>query len=106
MKSLKKALGSSATGYTQKDLHLLLALIASADVVITNDTGPMHFSFLLDRPTIAIFTRMSPLCWGPPQPKPHLVVLNASAGVLDDARIGMHTRAVIHDLERLWPRRS
>jgi ADP-heptose:LPS heptosyltransferase len=92
IKSLQKALGGGVQAYTKKDLSTLVALVRQADVVITNDTGPMHLAFLMDRPTIAIFTYMSPVCWGPPQPSPRAVVLNANAGALDPARVGMYTR--------------
>lgn len=105
IKALQKTLGSGVQSYTKKDLPTLVSLVRQADVVITNDTGPMHLAFLMDRPTIAIFTYMSPVCWGPPHPSPRAVVLNANAGALDSARIGMYTRAVIQDLERLLPRR-
>lgn len=104
IKALQRSLGNAVRSYTQKDLSTLVALVRQADVVITNDTGPMHLAFLMDRPTIAIFTYMSPVCWGPPQPSPRAVVLNASASALEPARVGMYTRAVIHDLERLLPR--
>src|SRR5690606_8918837 len=33
----------------------LFAIIKSAGVVVTNDTGPMHFSIALSRPTVCLF---------------------------------------------------
>jgi ADP-heptose:LPS heptosyltransferase len=80
-----------------------LALIESADAVVTNDTGPMHFSFLLDVPTIAVFTYMSPICWGPPRKDPRFVVLNAPSDSVQDPE-GVWMRAVIHYLEALLDR--
>ena len=64
--SLKRQVSHPCGSFTGKDLGTLLALIQSADLVITNDTGPMHLAFLSQIPTLAIFTRMSPMVWGPP----------------------------------------
>ena len=51
--------------YCGKDLATLIALVEAADVVLTNDTGPMHLAFALERPTVAVFTHMAPAVWGP-----------------------------------------
>ena len=48
----------------QLSLPELFALINSATLVITNDTGPMHISFSLERPTIALFGPASPNQYG------------------------------------------
>jgi ADP-heptose:LPS heptosyltransferase len=42
----------------------LFALIKGAAVVVTNDTGPMHFSIALDRPTVCLFGPVSPDHYG------------------------------------------
>lgn len=42
----------------------LFALIKSATVVVTNDTGPMHFSIALSRPTVCLFGPVSPAHYG------------------------------------------
>lgn len=42
----------------------LFALIKNAAVVVTNDTGPMHFSIALDRPTVCLFGPVSPDHYG------------------------------------------
>jgi len=47
------------------DLKELIALINSATLVITNDTGPMHISAALNRPTVAIFGPTSAERTGP-----------------------------------------
>jgi ADP-heptose:LPS heptosyltransferase len=62
---LAKQISGPCSTFTGKDLGVLLALILTADLVITNDTGPMHLAFLSEIPTIAIFTHMSPAVWGP-----------------------------------------
>jgi ADP-heptose:LPS heptosyltransferase len=44
----------------------LFQVLRCAEITVTNDTGPMHLSAILNRPTVAIFgTRMSLLHWYP-----------------------------------------
>lgn len=100
IRGLVKRVGDGATAYTQKDLGTLLALVQAADVVLTNDTGPMHFAFLAKTPTVAIFSKMSPMCWGPPQTDPRFVVLRTPSDDTDDAE-GIYTRAAIHYVDGL-----
>jgi ADP-heptose:LPS heptosyltransferase len=38
----------------------LLQTLSSADCVLTNDSGPMHFSFSLERPSVALFGPVHP----------------------------------------------
>lgn len=45
----------------------LLALLRDADLVISNDTGPMHLSCALGTPTLAIFGPETPARYGPRQ---------------------------------------
>jgi ADP-heptose:LPS heptosyltransferase len=45
-------------------LGALFALIKAAAVVVTNDTGPMHFSIALARPTVCLFGPVSPVHYG------------------------------------------
>lgn len=48
------------------DLPGLIELIRSAELCITNDTGPMHISGCLEKPTVGIFSaRRSPENWFP-----------------------------------------
>ena len=42
----------------------LLAAIAGARCVVTNDTGPMHFAFALGRPAVCLFGPVDPLHYG------------------------------------------
>jgi ADP-heptose:LPS heptosyltransferase len=42
----------------------LVALIDRASCVLTNDTGPMHMSIALDRPTVCLFGPVSPEHYG------------------------------------------
>jgi len=45
-------------------LGALFALIKGAACVVTNDTGPMHFSIALNRPTVCLFGPVSPEHYG------------------------------------------
>ena len=94
-------IGKDARLFAGEDLQTLLALIATSDVVVTNDTGPMHFAFLLRVPTVAIFTWMSPLVWGPPNKDPRFVVIRAQH--FDEAKDagGLLAQTVIHHVEGL-----
>lgn len=76
---LARAAGVSAI-YSGRDLGVLLALIARSDLVVSNDTGPVHFAFLLGVPTLALFSVMSPSVWGPPLPRPNQALVRASSG--------------------------
>jgi ADP-heptose:LPS heptosyltransferase len=42
----------------------LFAVIDSGELIITNDTGPMHISFSLGKPTISLFGPASPAQYG------------------------------------------
>lgn len=45
-------------------LHELIALIANAELLITNDTGPMHLAFALKTSTVSLFGPCSPQQYG------------------------------------------
>lgn len=90
-----------ARPFTQKNLRTLLAIIESADAVVTNDTGPMHFSFFLGRPTLAIFTWMSPLVWGPWERDSRFITMNAHKNSQAKDEEGILARAAIHYLDGL-----
>lgn len=100
VRGLVKAIGAGATGYANRDLAALVALLSRAHAVVTNDTGPMHFAFLAKTPTVAIFNQMSPVCWGPPQTDPRFVVLRVPDTPGADAD-GVYTRAALHYLDTL-----
>ncbi|MCK6551708.1 glycosyltransferase family 9 protein [Myxococcota bacterium] len=107
-RGIAKALGERARPYVGRDLATLVELVRAADAVVTNDTGPMHVAFLLGVPTVAIFTYMSPVVWGPPKSDPRFVVLNARG--VDGAPPGdggddVWARLALHHLEGLVARR-
>lgn len=49
----------------QLTLPDLFALLAEADVLVSNDTGPVHFASQLGRPVIGIFGPNTPVRYGP-----------------------------------------
>lgn len=68
----------SAAGETS--LRQLIEVMRSAEVVITNDSGPMHIAAALNIPVIAIFGPTSPERTGP-YGKGHLVLQSEAACV-------------------------
>ena len=88
IRSLTRSIGKGASAYTQKGLDVVKELIDNADAVVTSDTGPMHLSFLLHKPTISVFTSMSPVCWGPWKTDPRFVILRAPTGE-DPSHMGL-----------------
>ncbi len=79
-KALLREVAAGGPIYAGKSLGPLVALATSADVVVTNDTGPMHLALLSGRCTIAVFTTMQPTCWGPMRADPRFVVLRQPPG--------------------------
>lgn len=57
------------------DLSLrgLLALFATADLVITNDSGPMHLACLVDAPVLGLFFADTPTLFAPLSPGARVV---------------------------------
>ncbi|MEQ8279891.1 MAG: glycosyltransferase family 9 protein [Deltaproteobacteria bacterium] len=70
-----------APTYTGSDLGQLLALVQGADIVLTNDTGPLHLAYLSDVPTVAVFTQMPTVAWGPPHRTERHIVIRVDAAV-------------------------
>lgn len=49
----------------QTSLNDIVFLIRHANIVIANDSGPMHIAAALERPTLGLFTVTDPLRFGP-----------------------------------------
>ncbi len=50
------------------DLHELIALLGAAEVVASNDTGPVHLASQLGTPVLAFFGPNTPVLYGPLSP--------------------------------------
>lgn len=87
VRRVAKAVGG-APSYAGKGLGPLVHLATHAELVVTNDTGPMHLALLSGRRTVAIFTTMSAPCWGPMERDPRFVSLTVPSG----------DRAAVHDV--------
>lgn len=48
------------------DLRELIGLISKADAVVTNDSGPMHLTYAVGAPLVALFGSTDPALTGPP----------------------------------------
>jgi len=68
-KDIEDGLGSDIRIYQDLKLEDLIALLFKADVLISNDSGPMHIADAFSKPLIAIFGRIQPGLsfrrWGP-----------------------------------------
>lgn len=62
-----------AAGRTD-DLGALIGLLARADLLVTNDTGPMHLAAALGTPVLALFGATDPRVSGPLGPGPRRVL--------------------------------
>jgi heptosyltransferase-2 len=71
-------------------IGVLAAVLESADVLVTNDTGPMHLAAACGTPTLAIFGSTNPL-WTAPFGPGHRVIREETACspcYLRECRIG------------------
>lgn len=81
IESVAARMDPKARAFTAPDLGVLLALVAGADAVLSNDTGPLHLAYLSDTPTVAVFLNMPSVAWGPPHRSPRHVVIRVDAAV-------------------------
>ncbi len=71
IEDLSRGKARSVAGKTT--LKELMSLIKDAEVVITNDSGPMHIAAALRRPVVAVFGPTNPVRTGPYGPG-HVIV--------------------------------
>lgn len=67
-----------AHAITHLPLRTFAPLLKEMDLVITNDTGPMHIAFALQTPTIALFAATDPHLCGPYGTSPRATVIAKS----------------------------
>ena len=63
--NIQKAMQSAAIIHAPETIRELAALLSCCDLVICNDSGPMHLAAALDVPTIAIFGPTDHVAWHP-----------------------------------------
>lgn len=63
--ALARALPHSLDLAGHLSIKELAALFSSIDLLITNDTGPMHLAFAMDTKTVALFSSTDPSLCGP-----------------------------------------
>jgi ADP-heptose:LPS heptosyltransferase len=70
--SVRDEILSSVSGHVMAapdtDLNQLAGLLRNLDLLVTNDTGPMHLSVACKTPTVALFASGEPSRWGHPYP--------------------------------------
>ena len=63
--NIQEAMQSDAIACAPKTIRELGVLLSSCDLVVCNDSGPMHLAAALDVPTIAIFGPTDHVAWRP-----------------------------------------
>jgi ADP-heptose:LPS heptosyltransferase len=61
-------------------LDQLAALIASAALLVSNDTGVAHLASAFRTPSVVLFGPTTPAAWGPPASGPHLALWHGPSG--------------------------
>lgn len=65
IQSIKRSSGYALPSFLDLALPELAALINMSDMLICNDSGPMHMAGVLDTPVVALFGPSDPNLWGP-----------------------------------------
>ncbi len=63
--NIQKMMQSQAIVYVPKTIRELGTLLSKCDLVVCNDSGPMHLAAALDVPTVAIFGPTDHVAWRP-----------------------------------------
>lgn len=65
IKLIRKASRYALPYFADLSLGELAALIKISDMVVCNDSGPMHMAGVLGTPTVSLFGPSDPIIWGP-----------------------------------------
>ena len=63
--NIQKTMQSKTNIYAPKSIRELAALLSRCNMVVCNDSGPMHLAAALDVPTVAIFGPTDHVAWHP-----------------------------------------
>ena len=63
--NIQKAMHASAITHAPETIRELGALLSCCDLVVCNDSGPMHLAAAVDVPTVAIFGPTDHVAWHP-----------------------------------------
>lgn len=63
--NIQKAMQSTAITHAPETIRELGALLSCCDLVVCNDSGPMHLAAAVDVPTVAIFGPTDHVAWHP-----------------------------------------
>ncbi|MEO7502880.1 MAG: glycosyltransferase family 9 protein [Gemmatimonadaceae bacterium] len=86
--------------YLTPTLRELMAFIGSCDLLICNDSAPMHIADALGVPLVAVFTSGNPRWYGPSGKHQKVVGKGAKPGEMADVRFGDVFSAAQEQVER------
>ena len=64
-RNIQKAMQSKSIAYVPRSVRELAALLKECNLVVCNDSGPMHVAAALDVPTVALFGPTDHVVWKP-----------------------------------------
>jgi heptosyltransferase-2 len=86
--------------YVRPDLRELMAFIGSSDMLLCNDSGPMHIADALGVPVVAVFTTGNPRWYGPSGKRQRVVGKGARRGRKVDVPVRDVLAAAQEQIER------
>jgi ADP-heptose:LPS heptosyltransferase len=92
--------GARVPALTGLSVTELMALVGTARLVVSGDTGIAHLACAYETPTVTLFGPVSPACWGPPRRPRHRVVWHG------DGTGDPHGRSVDRALARISVREA
>jgi ADP-heptose:LPS heptosyltransferase len=92
--------------YVQPSLRELMSFIASCDLLICNDSAPMHIADALGVPVVGIFTTGNPRWYGPSGRNQKVAGKGAPRGMTRDVSVKEVLAAAQHQIERAMAARA
>ena len=69
------------------DLVTLAAVLASLDLLVTGDTGPMHLAAAMGTPVVALFGPSNPVRYGPQAPRQRVIRIDLPCSPCGQVRL-------------------